>query len=92
MGRVFVLWIDIDFLLFVRPAVQLRAQLVGARRQLQLQRGFATRFPVDRNFGAARLARHFYRRAHESERLGRLSSARDFHIFMHFPIAATHDD
>ena len=62
---------------------------MAANRQLKAERCAPARFPVDRNFRAARFARDTHRCADKRERFGRGRAALHFNLIAHLPISAT---
>src|SRR5438874_4040082 len=84
---VFVLGSDLDLLLFVRPAFEVRDQFVRPRRQIHAQRRTAARCSVHKNLSAARFASDTCECTNESERFARGLAALHFDLVVHFPIA-----
>ena len=83
---------DINVLLFVRPAVQMRDQIVRASGQIQTERRAPARLSIHENLGTTRLACNVCERANKCERFIRCLAALHLDVAAHFPVALTRDD
>src|SRR4029077_1362240 len=83
---------DVNSLLFVRPPVQMRDQLVQTRRQIQMDWRASSRLSVHENLGATGFAGNVCECPNKREGFIRRVATLHLDVAAHFPVAVGRDD